>query len=302
MTPAPPPGEQATTRLGGGGSLPPAATPRVRPLGALRSAFANRMLPPGSWLYNAGGMASLALRVGAELVTPGLSWRQEFLRQFIFSLRVTLGPASIVAFVIGFSTIGIQGGSLASAFGAIDRISAIAPVAFLRELGPALTTAIVAGTLGSTITAELGARKIRQELEALEVLGINPVRNLVLPRVIALGVMMPVLNLLTFWAGVVGTFAAAVFLYGATPAAFFDNLLIATSYIDLWSAVFKVVLFGLIIGVISAFKGLQVGGGAEGVGRAVNESVVTCLLAIFAISVLYTALFLALYPEATIGI
>ena len=65
-----------------------------------------------------------------------------------------------------------------------------------------LTTAIVAGTLGSTITAELGARKIRQELEALEVIGINPVRNLVLPRVVALGLMMPVLNLLTFWAGV----------------------------------------------------------------------------------------------------
>jgi phospholipid/cholesterol/gamma-HCH transport system permease protein len=274
----------------------------MRPLTAARAALNNRTIPPGSWLYNAGGMAALAIRVGAELVTPGLSWRQEFVRQFIFSLRVTLVPASIVAFVIGFSTIGIQGGSLASAFGAIDRISAIAPVAFLRELGPVLTTAIVAGTLGSTITAELGARKIRQELEALEVLGINPVRNLVLPRVIALGLMMPVLNLLTFWAGVIGTFCAAVFLYGATPAAFFDNLLVATSYIDLWSAVLKVILFGLIIGVIAAFKGLQVGGGAEGVGRAVNESVVTCLLAIFAISVLYTALFLALYPEATLGV
>lgn len=302
MKPAPPPGEPAAVRLPGADAPPPARRARRGVGETARAVVDNRELPPGSWLHNAGGMAALALRVVGELVTPGLSWRQEFIRQFIFSLRVTLMPASIVAFVIGFSTIGIQGGSLASAFGAIDRISAIAPVAFLRELGPALTTAIVAGTLGSTITAELGARKIRQELEALEVLGINPVRNLVLPRVIALGVMMPVLNLLTFWAGVIGTFGAAVFLYGATPSAFFDNLLIATSYIDLWSAVLKVILFGLIIGVISAYKGLQVGGGAEGVGRAVNESVVTCLLAIFAISVLYTALFLALYPEATIGI
>jgi len=258
-------------------------------------------VPPRLWLLNAGGMAALALRLIGELVSPGLSWRQEFVRQFIFSLRVTLGPATVVAFVIGFSTIGIQGGSLASAFGAIDRISSVAPIAFLRELGPVLTTAIVAGTLGSTITAEIGARKIRQELEALEVIGINPIRNLVLPRVIALGVMMPVLNLLTFWAGVFGTFVAATVLYGSTASAFFDNLLVLTTYIDLWSSVLKVTLFGLIIGVISSYKGLRVGGGAEGVGRAVNESVVTCLLAIFAISVVYTSLFLALYPEASLG-
>jgi phospholipid/cholesterol/gamma-HCH transport system permease protein len=266
-----------------------------------RTALARDDVPPRSWILSAGGMAALALRVTGELLSPGLSWRREFVRQYIFSLRVTLIPASIVAFVIGFSTIGIQGGSLASAFGAIDRIAAIAPIAFLRELGPALTTAIVAGTLGSTITAEIGARKIRQELEALEVLGVSPVRNLVLPRVLALGLMMPVLNLLTFWAGVIGTLMAATLLYGGTTGAFFDSLLSLTSYVDLWSSVIKVVLFGLIIGVIASYKGMQVGGGAEGVGRAVNEAVVTCLLVIFAISVVYTALYLALYPEVSFG-
>lgn len=269
--------------------------------GAAARALTRPDMPPRSWLASAGGMAALGVRVFGELVSPGLSWRRELLRQFIFSLRVTLGPASVVAFVIGFSTIGIQGGSLASAFGAIDRISSVAPIAFLRELGPVLTTAIVAGTLGSTITAELGARKIRQELEAIEVLGINPVRNLVLPRVVALGLMMPVLNLLTFWAGVIGTFAAATLLYGSTPAAFFDNLLVLTSYIDLWSSVLKVFFFGLIIGVIASYKGLEVGGGAEGVGRAVNESVVASLVVIFMVSVVYTQLFLALYPEANLG-
>jgi phospholipid/cholesterol/gamma-HCH transport system permease protein len=277
---------------------------QARTVGAVagvRAALRRSDVPPKLWLLNAGGMAFLAMQVAAELVSPGLSWRREFSRQFIFSLRVTLGPAAVVAFVIGFSTIGIQGGSLASAFGAIDRISAVAPIAFLRELGPVLTTAIVAGTLGSTITAELGARKIRQELEALEALGINPVRNLVLPRVVALGLMMPVLNLLTFWAGIFGTFVAATVLYGSTPSAFFDNLLLLTTYIDLWSAVIKVALFGLIIGVIASYKGLGVGGGAAGVGRAVNESVVTSLVVIFMISVVYTQLFLAFYPEANFG-
>ncbi len=278
---------------------------RLSTAAALRSGakatVTDKSVPPRLWIENMGGMASLALRALVELVSPGLSWRGELIRQYVFSLRVTLGPATVVAFVIGFSTIGIQGGSLASAFGAIDRISAVAPVAFLRELGPALTTAIVAGTIGATITAELGARKIRQELEALEVLGINPIRNLVLPRIVALALMMPVLNLLTFWAGVMGAFVATTALYGATSAAFWDQLLLLTNYIDLWSSVIKVIVFGTIIGVIASFKGLQVGGGTEGVGRAVNESVVACLVAIFMISVVYTSIFLALFPEVNLG-
>ncbi len=258
-------------------------------------------VPPGSWLNNAGGTAALGGKVLAQLVTPGLSWRREFIRQYVFAFQVTLIPATVVAFVVGFSTIGIQGGSLASAFGAIDRISAAAPVAFLRDLGPLLTTAIIAGTLGATITAEIGARKIREELVALEILGINPVRNLILPRVVGLALWMPVLSLLTFWAGILGTFTAAVVLYHSTVQAYFSQLLTLTNVIDLYGSVIKLTLFGVIIGLISSYKGLQVGGGAEGVGRAVNESVVSCLVAIGIVTVVYTQLFQAFFPEVNFG-
>lgn len=286
-------------------SAAPTPAPRQgaigRARGALRQYLTREDVPPGSWLLNAGGSAALGGKVFAQLITPGLSWRREFIRQYVFSFRVTLLPATVVAFVIGFSTIGIQGGSLASAFGAIDRVAAAAPVAFLRELGPLLTTAIVAGTLGSTITAEIGARKIREELVALEVLGISPIRNLVLPRVVGLALWMPVLSLLTFWAGILGTFAAAVLLYDSTVQAYFSQLLTLTNYIDLWGSVVKLTLFGIIIGIISAYKGMQVGGGAEGVGKAVNESVVTSLVAIGIVTVVYTQLFQALYPEVNFG-
>lgn len=286
-------------------SAAPAPVPRRGALSRLRQGardLINREdVPPGSWLSNSGGEAALGGRLFAQLITPGLSWRQEFIRQYVFAFRVTLLPATVVAFVIGFSTIGIQGGSLASAFGAIDRIAAAAPVAFLRELGPLLTTAIVAGTIGSTITAEIGARKIREELLALEILGISPIRNLILPRVVGLALWMPVLSLLTFWAGIAGTFTAAVFLYDSTPQAFFSQLLTLTYFIDLYSSVVKLTLFGVIIGIISAYKGLQVGGGAEGVGRAVNESVVSSLVAIGVVTVVYTMIFQALYPEANFG-
>jgi phospholipid/cholesterol/gamma-HCH transport system permease protein len=258
-------------------------------------------IPPGSWVQNAGGSAALAVKTAVQAISPGLSWRTEFIRQYVFAFQVTLIPAAIVSFVVGLSTIGIQGGSIASSFGAIDRISAAAPVAFLRELGPLLTAAIVAGTLGSTITAEIGARKIREELVALEILGINPVRNLILPRVVGLMLWMPVLALLTFWAGIAGTYTAAVALYGATTEGFFSQLLTLTNFIDLWGSVTKLTLFGGMIGIIAAYKGLQVGGGADGVGRAVNESVVSSLVAIGIVTVVYTQLFQAFFPEVNFG-
>jgi phospholipid/cholesterol/gamma-HCH transport system permease protein len=281
----------------------------TRPLRSRRPALFTRVktaitrddIPPGSWIQNAGGAAVLGIKTLGQLVTPGLSWRQEFIRQFVFAFKATLIPATIVSFVVGFSTIGIQGGSIASAFGAIDRISAAAPVAFLRELGPLLTAAIVAGTLGATITAEIGARKIREEIMALELLGISPIRNLILPRVVGLCLWMPVLALLTFWAGIAGTFSAATVLYGSTAEAFFSQLLTLTNFIDLWGSVIKLTLFGALIGITAAYKGLQVSGGAEGVGKAVNESVVSCLVVIGIVTVVYTQLFQAFFPEVNFG-
>ncbi|MDQ3572501.1 MAG: ABC transporter permease [Actinomycetota bacterium] len=266
-----------------------------------KGVFTRDDAPPGSWIQNAGGSAALGLKTFAQLITPGLSWRQEFIRQYVFAFQTTLLPATIVAFVVGFSTIGIQGGSIAASFGAIDRISSAAPVAFLRELGPLLTAAIVAGTLGATITAEIGARKIREELLALEILGINPVRNLILPRIVGLSLWMPVLALLTFWAGIAGTFTAAVFLYGSTIQAFLSQLLTLTNVVDLYGSVVKLTLFGAMIGIIAAYKGTQVGGGAEGVGKAVNESVVSALVAIGIVTVVYTQLFQAFFPEVNFG-
>jgi phospholipid/cholesterol/gamma-HCH transport system permease protein len=266
-------------------------------MASLKKVITRDDIPPGSWVQNAGGTAALGIKVVVQMFTPGLSWRTEFLRQYVFAFQATLLPATVVSFVVGFSTIGIQGGSLASAFGAIDRISGAAPIALLRGLGPILTAAIVAGTLGATITAEIGARKIRQELLALEVLGISPIRNLIMPRIVGLMLWMPVLALLTFWAGVAGAFCATVFLYGNTPQAFFDQLLILTHFLDLWGSVARLTLFGLLIGLVAAYKGMQVSGGAESVGKAVNESVVSALVVVGIVTLVYTTLFEAFFPE-----
>src|SRR5215467_2474543 len=231
-------------------------------------------LPPWMWIDRLGGMTALGLRCGGEMLSRGAPWRRELAIQAVTFFRSILPTLLIVDMAFGLSASGISAGGVLSSLGAIDRLAAVVPVAFLREIGVLVTASVAAGAIGTMITAELGARRIREEIEALEVLGVDPIRNLALPRVVALAGVMPVLNIFGFLAGAAGAYVGAVFFYGASPASFFTQLLANTSYLDLWASQLKAVIFGLIIGVVASYKGLTVKGGAEGVGRAVNECVV----------------------------
>jgi phospholipid/cholesterol/gamma-HCH transport system permease protein len=259
-----------------------------------------RTVPPLLWLDNAGQMAVLAARCAVEFVTPGLSWRREYVIQCANIFALAIVPVALINFLVGFTGTGVQGGATLEAFGAIDRVGAVVPVALLREGGPLISGAVMAGVIGTTITAELGARRIRDELDALAVIGISPIRNLVLPRILALTSVMLVLNMLGLIAGVVGAYAGAVGLLDATSGSFIKQALANTSYVDLWASQVKTLAFGFMIGIISCHKGMTVKGGAEGVGRAVNESVVASLVGVGALGLIFTTLFLALYPDVLV--
>jgi phospholipid/cholesterol/gamma-HCH transport system permease protein len=245
-------------------------------------------------------MAMLAARCAVDSVSPGASWKREFWIQAASILRRSWLTLAIVCLAFGFSGSGISAGGVLATLGAIDRVGATVPVAFLRELGVLVTASVAAGAIGTMITAELGARKIREELEALEALGVDPIRNLVMPRILALAAVMPILNMVAFGAGFIGAYLGAVGFYHATPASFVDQFLSNTSFLDLWASEIKVVIFGLIIGVVSSWYGLNVKGGAEGVGRAVNDCVVACIVGCAAVGILYSALFLAMYPDVSV--
>jgi phospholipid/cholesterol/gamma-HCH transport system permease protein len=260
--------------------------------------FKDPAVPPRLWVDRLGGMFGLALRVLAEAVTPGPSWRRELVIQCVAVFKAAIIPVLLVNLATGI-TVGVQVSAILSAFGAIDRAGAAVPVAFLRELGAFLTAAIIAGSAGATITSELGARKIRDELSALEVMGIAPVRAMVLPRIVALILLLPALNMFALGAGAIGSYIASVGLYGATPGAFWRQFLLNTNYIDLWASQIKIVIFAVLIGVIACYKGLSSSGGPEGVGRAVNQAVVASLIAVVGVTVVYTQLLLALYPDLT---
>ncbi len=244
-----------------------------------------------------GGMAGLAIRATIALLRPPWVWRREFVLQSIFILKVTLVPIALSIAAWGFSGPGLQAGNFLVTFGTIDRSGGFMVVAIVREFGTFVTATVVAGVVGTTITAELAARKIREELSALEVLGVDPIAYMVAPRILALTVMMMALDIVALLFGVFGGYLAAVGILGGTTGGFLVNFFANTTFLDLAASVVKVGIFGFLIGVICCYKGLTAQGGAEGVGRAVNEAVVGCLIAIFFVNLVYTQYFLAAYPD-----
>jgi phospholipid/cholesterol/gamma-HCH transport system permease protein len=255
------------------------------------------------WLeavHRLGGMAALSVRVLVALVRPPFVWRREFVLQCIFILRVSLFPIAVSIAAWGFAGPGLEAGNFLVTFGTIDRSGGFMVVAIVREFGTFVTATVVAGVVGTTITAELGARKIRDELDALAVMGVDPIAYMVAPRVLALTVMMMVLDMFALVFGVFGGFLASVGILGGTTGAFLTDFFANSTFLDLAASVIKVGIFGAMIGVISCYKGLSVTGGPEGVGRAVNEAVVGSLIAIFLVNLVYTQYFLAAYPQVSV--
>jgi phospholipid/cholesterol/gamma-HCH transport system permease protein len=247
-----------------------------------------------------GGMIALWIQSIVALFTPPFVWRGEFVRQSIQILKVSLIPIAIAIPAYAFGAPGIQGGGALATLGSPERDGGFIVIGVVREFGVFVTASMVAGIYGTMTTAELGARKVRDELEALQVMGVDPVRYMAAPRVLALTAMMLVLNMYMLVCGTLGGFAASVGLFGATPGGFFTTFFLNTSWLDLVASEIKIGLLGGIIGVICCYKGLSVKGGAEGVGRAVNEAVVACLISIFFISLVFTQVFLALFPQVEV--
>lgn len=254
----------------------------------------------GAGVRRLGGMAALAMLVVRALARPPFTWRGELVRQSASIVRRSLPAIAIALVAWGFSGPGLQAGNFLVTFGSIDRAGGFMVVAIVREFGTFVTATVVAGVVGTMFTAELGARSIRGELDALRVLGVDPVGDLVAPRVLALVLVMMALDLFALVFGVLGGYLATVGVLGGTPGAFLASFSANTTLADLVASVMKVGLFGGLIGIICAYHGMTASGGPAGVGRAVNRAVVGCLLAIFAVNLLYTQWFLALFPDVAV--
>src|SRR5437016_1682582 len=229
---------------------------------------------------------------------PPYPYGGEFVNQFLFALRLCWFPLVLSMVAVDYGAPGLQAGNFLVLFGAIDRLGGFFVLATIREFAPNVTAIIVAGVAGTAITADLGARKIREELDALQVLGVDPVKNLVVPRFLALMVITGLFDIYALLFGVFGGIVATVVNHaplGPFWATFFNN----ASTTDLWGSVLKTTMFGAIIAIVCCYKGMTASGGAEGVGRAVNEAVVIAFNGIFAFNYAFTQTLLATHPEIT---
>jgi phospholipid/cholesterol/gamma-HCH transport system permease protein len=249
---------------------------------------------------NLGAAVVLGFEALRSLFTRRPIWVREAGIQSVFILRTVMRPVLAVNAIFALSIIGLALGVPLEQLGASDRNAAFLGVGLIREFGVTMTGAVFAGVIGTTYTAEFGARKIREELDALRVIGVDPVRSMVVPRIVAMCVMSPAVFLLGFVAGAVGTYLASTLYFGSSGGPFIPQLLSNTSWIDLWAGIVKVMIFGVVIAVISCAKGMDAKGGAQGVGRAVNESVVACLVAVFFINIVYTQLLLGQFPDLSV--
>jgi phospholipid/cholesterol/gamma-HCH transport system permease protein len=262
----------------------------------VRSAAERAFLPTRSLLEEIGDMMILTGRTITSALRPPYPYGGEFVSQFLFALRLCWFPLLISTVAICYAAPGLQAANFLTIFGALDRLGGIFVLAAIREIGPNVTAIVLAGVAGTAITADLGARKIREELDALQVLGVDPVKNLVVPRFLALMLVTGLFNVYAILFGLFGGVLAEL-VNGQPLGPFWDTLFANASTTDLWGSALKTTIFGAIIAIVCCYKGMTASGGAEGVGRAVNQAVVVTFLAIFAFDYAYTQLLLATHPN-----
>jgi phospholipid/cholesterol/gamma-HCH transport system permease protein len=167
-------------------------------------------------------------------------------------------------------------------FGAASWLPSLIGIAFVRALGPLVTALIAAGKVGSNIGAELGSMKVTEQIDAMDVSAVNPYKFLVVTRVTATTIMIPVLTLYCTLVGLLGSYLNVHLNEMTSITAYFESAFSSVSFLDVYSAVFKSIVYGFTIGIVGAYRGFNATNGTQGVGKAANRAVVFSMFLIFA--------------------
>jgi phospholipid/cholesterol/gamma-HCH transport system permease protein len=219
----------------------------------------------------------------------GLKWASA-LHQMVLAGVNSVPIVSLISLFIGM-VLALQGAYQLEKFGASYYVTALVGVSMTRELGPLITAIIIAGRSGSAFAAELGTMKVSEEIDALEAMGLNSVRYLVVPKYLALLIMMPCLTLISDLAGILGGGIFEMYQLGQTFPMFLTATRDALVMRDITTGLIKSVVFGLIITKVGCHEGFSVQGGAEGVGKATTSSVVVSIFLIILADVVFTTIF-----------
>lgn len=225
----------------------------------------------------------------APLKGRGLKWDRA-IHQMVLAGFNALPIVSLISFFVGM-VLAFQGSYQLEKFGAAYYVAALVGVSMTRELGPLITAIVVAGRSGSSFAAEIGTMKVSEEIDALEVMGLNSVKYLVVPKYLAMLLMMPCLTLISDLTGILGGAMFGLYQLEQTFTMYMLATQDALVMRDISTGLIKSLVFALIITKVGCYEGFSVRGGAEGVGRATTSSVVISIFLIIVADLVFTALF-----------
>jgi len=245
-------------------------------------------------LRQTGNLFALAIDTGRATFKRPFQFR-EFVQQAWFIASVTIVPTILVAIPFG-AVVSLQVGGISRQLGAQAFTGSASVLAIVQQASPIVTALLIAGAGGTAICADLGSRKIREEIDAMEVLGISPIQRLVVPRVLAMMLIAVLLNGVVSVVGVAGGYVFNVVVQGGTPGSYLASFSALAQLPDLYIGELKALIFGAIAGVVAAYRGLNPKGGPKGVGDAVNQSVVITFVLLFIVNFVLTAVYLQIVP------
>jgi phospholipid/cholesterol/gamma-HCH transport system permease protein len=264
----------------------------------------------GTWLADTGGLvieAILAVGKFSVFVSRTFSWlltrwpRGETLWPNFYQVGVmSLPVVALTGTFIGM-VLAVQSYAQFRALGLETRLGALINMSLVRELGPVLAATMLAGRVGSAMSAELGTMRVTEQIDALETMGANPIHYLVVPRFLACIFLIPTLVLMADFMGVVGGYFYSVIVLGIDQHHYWKNSEQFVGNYDLFSGIFKSLFFGGIIALIGCYRGFHCAAGAEGVGRAATNAFVNSFVLILIVDlmlgILIDALYHTLWPE-----
>ena len=237
----------------------------------------------------AGGAFVLLTQTLLAIAMPPFRARQTF-EQMVKIGVDSLPIATLTSFFIGV-VIAFQSAYQMHKVNAEMYIPSLVAISITREIGPVLTALVVAGRVGASIAAELGSMKVTEQIDALETLAAPPVKYLVAPRFLALFTMLPLLTVYADAIGIIGGYVVSVYKLGLTPALYVKMTFQPLALKDIFTGLFKTVIFATIICITACYEGMRVEGGAEGVGSATTRTVVTSFILIIASDAIFTVIF-----------
>ncbi|MFH1478692.1 MAG: ABC transporter permease [Candidatus Omnitrophota bacterium] len=241
-----------------------------------------------------GGVFNLFVHTIFQIFIPPFR-KKEFFAQ-MYKIGVLSFP---IVFLVSFFTgmvLALQSAYQLTKMNAQIYIASLVALSMVRELGPVLTALVIAGRVGASITAELGTMKVTEQIDALQTLAANPIKYLVVPRFLALCIMLPLLTVYADMLGIIGGYLIGVYKLLIGHTIYWDMTFDPLIFKDLFTGLFKSLIFSMIICIIACYEGFRTEGGAEGVGKATTLSVVTSFILIIASDCLITALFYFIFP------